>query len=277
MLSDIEAALDSVPYLIELVATLITWVSALVFIRFNSRLFKRVGDELDQVEVDDRSLKRLDQIIDFITVIIAVFITLYIWGVDEMIYAALTTIGVIGVMLGFAIKDIASNFISGILLILSRDLLVGDDVEVNGVEGTIEKIAIRTTSIRRYDGALALVPNSLILNHVVIDYHATDVRRVELPVVLSSTTDLKVVTELLKEVAEKEPRRLQDKDVAVVIKSFGPAIVTLELRFWVARGDLTSVKSDTHDRIQRAFWEKGLTLDLSQSVELTGSAISKSG
>jgi small-conductance mechanosensitive channel len=277
LVPDILAALESVPYLIELIATLITWIVALVFIRFNSRLFKRVGDELDSVQVDDRSLKALDQMVDFITVVVAVFVTLYIWGVDEMLYAALTTIGIVGVMLGFAIKDIASNFISGILLILSKDLLVGDAVEVNGVEGIIEKIAIRTTSIRRYDGALALVPNSLIVNHVVIDYHATEERRVELPVVISSNTDLQVVNDLLMEVAETEPRRLPERDVAVVIRSFAPSIVTLELRFWVARGDLISVKSDTHDRIQRAFWEKGLTLDVSQSVELVGGGGAKGG
>jgi small-conductance mechanosensitive channel len=275
VLPDLAAAVGSVPYLVELILTLVLWTVALAFVRFNKRLFSKVGNELIASNVDDRSLKQLDQIMDFLTVIVAIFITLAIWGVDQMLYAALTTIGIVGVMLGFAVKDIASNFISGIMLILSKDLLIGDAIAVNGVEGTIEKITIRTTIVRRYDGALALVPNSTIVNNVVVDFSATERRRVEVPVVLSANVDVGLVTKLLREVAEGEPRRLDGEEVTVLIQRFEPSTVTLELRFWVKRADLLAVKSDTHDRIQRAFWDRGLTLDISTSIELVGAGAPK--
>ena len=275
MLPDIVAALETVPHLVELILTLVLWTVALVFVRFNKRLFSKVGNELIATNVDDRSLKQLDQIMDFLTVIVAIFLTLAIWGVDQMLYAALTTIGIVGVMLGFAVKDIAANFISGIILILSKDLLIGDAIAVNGVEGIIEKITIRTTTVRRYDGALALVPNSTIVNNVVVDFSATEKRRVEVPVVFSANVDVGLVTKLLREVAEGGPRRLEGEDVAVLIQRFEPSTVTLELRFWVKRTDLLAVKSDTHDRIQRAFWDQGLTLDISTSIELVGDGTPK--
>lgn len=268
MLDDAYAYMDSIPYFIELVLTLVVWACALVFIRYNRNLFSRVTNELARMETEDRSLKALDQIMDFFTVVVGIFVTLYVWGVNEMLYAALTTVGVVGLMLAFAIKDIASNFISGILLILSKDLLIGDAIEVDGIEGTVEKIAIRTTTVRRYDGAVVLVPNSMILNNPVVDFSATQKRRVEVPVVLPSTVDIGTITEGLEEAAEGEPRRLVDEPVDVVIKAFEASVVKLELRFWVARQDLLSARTDAHGRIQEALLKRGIVLDVPTSIEM---------
>ena len=262
--------IDDIPYFWELVLTLVTWSVATVFIRYNGRLFSRLDDELAAIDVHDRAIKAMDQMMDLLTVVVAVFVTLYIWGVDEMLYAALTTVGIVGLMLAFAIKDIASNFISGILLVLSKDLLIGDAIEVRGVEGTVEKIAIRTTSVRRYDGALVIVPNSIILNEPVVDFSATDKRRVEVRVVLPSTVDIATATGALREAAEKETRRLEEEGIEVLLKGFEASIMTLELRFWVARTDLVSARSDVHGAIQEALLSRGIPLDVPASVELLG-------
>lgn len=268
MLEDAYAYVEDIPYFIELVLTLVVWSTALVFITYNKRLFSKVTTELARMEAEDRSIKALDQIMDFITVVVAIFVTLYVWGVNEMLYAALTTVGVVGLMMAFAIKDIASNFISGILLILSKDLLIGDAIEVDGIEGRVEKIAIRTTTVRRYDGAVVLVPNSLIVNNPVVDLSATDKRRVEVLVVLPSSVDIATMTEGLREAAEGEPRRLPDEPVDVVIKTFEASVVRLELRFWVARQDLISAKTDAHRLIQEALLRRGIVLDVPTSIEM---------
>lgn len=268
VLEDAYAYVEDIPYFIELVLTLVVWSTALVFITYNKRLFSKVTTELARMEAEDRSIKALDQIMDFITVVVAIFVTLYVWGVNEMLYAALTTVGVVGLMMAFAIKDIASNFISGILLILSKDLLIGDAIEVDGIEGRVEKIAIRTTTVRRYDGAVVLVPNSLIVNNPVVDLSATDKRRVEVLVVLPSSVDIATMTEGLREAAEGEPRRLPDEPVDVVIKTFEASVVRLELRFWVARQDLISAKTDAHRLIQEALLRRGIVLDVPTSIEM---------
>jgi small-conductance mechanosensitive channel len=153
---------------------------------------------------------------------------------------------------------------------MSKDILIGDDIEVSGIDGTVEKITIRTTSIRRYDGALVLVPNSIILNEPVIDYSATPRRRVEVRVVMGSDVDIETATEALKAVGEGETRRIDDTKVVVLTKGFDASIVTLELRFWVLRSDLTTVKSDVHGTIQREFRDRGLSLDISTTINVTG-------
>ena len=270
MLAEAYNALDEVPYFIELVLTLVVWLVALVFVRYNKRLFDNVANELAKADVKDRSLKALDQMVDLVTIIVAACLTLYIWGIDEMLYAALTTIGIVGIMLAFAVRDIASNFISGILLILSKDILIGDAIEVKGIEGRVERINVRTTSVRRYDGALVLVPNSDILNSPVVDYHATEKRRVEVLVVIASTYDLETVTETLEGVARDEARRLEGEPIDIIIKGFEPSIVRLELRFWVARSDFITVKSEVHTRIQAALEAKGVSLDVPMAVQLSG-------
>jgi small-conductance mechanosensitive channel len=233
---------------------------------YNKRLFTKVNDELARVDVEDRSIKAIDQMVDFITIVIIVFVTLFIWGVDEMIYAALTTIGVVGVMLGFAVKDIASNFISGILLILSKDILVGDDIEVKGIEGTVEKITIRTTSIRKPNGALVLVPNSLLLNNPVVDYAATDKRRIEVSLSLPTDVDIEEVTESLRGVMEGDPRWVSEEDIEVLIRGFDTSKVNLELRFWVDNKELTSVRSEVHRATQKVLLARGLTKDVTIKV-----------
>ncbi len=269
MVNEVMAFLDDMPYFWEVLLTAITWIITLIFVRFNNRLFSRVNDELAAVEVEDRSIKAIDQMVDLFAIAIAVFITLYIWGVDEMIYAALTAIGVVGVMLGFAVKDIASNFISGILLILSKDILVGDIIEVKGIEGTVEKITVRTTSIRQYNGSVVIVPNSLILNNPVVDYSATDKRQVEVLVNLSSDVDIAAASEALREVGEKEPRCLEDEAVTVFIKGFEASTIKFQLRFWVRSEDLTSAKSDVHGEIREALAKRSIVQNLTTTV-MTG-------
>jgi small-conductance mechanosensitive channel len=250
----------------NVVWTLVVWLVGLVFVRYNKRLFTKVNNELARAQVEDRSIKAIDQMLDFITVVVIIFVTLFLWGVDEMIYAALTTIGVVGVMLGFAVKDIASNFISGILLILSKDILVGDDIEVKGIEGTVEKITIRTTSIRKPNGALVLVPNSLLLNNPVVDYAATDKRRVEVGLSLPSEVDIEEVTESLRGVMEGDPRWKEEEKVEVLIKGFDSKKVNMELRFWVENKGLTSVRSEVHREIQKVLLRQGLIENASIKV-----------
>lgn len=269
MLAEVYNVLDEVPYLPELVFTLIVWSIALVFVRYNQRLFDRVANELAKANVEDRSLKAVDQIMDLVTIVVASCLTLYIWGIDEMLLAALTTIGIVGVMLAFAVRDIASNFISGILLILSRDILIGDSIEVRGIEGVVERINVRTTAVRRFDGALVLVPNGDMLNNPVVDFHATGKRRVEVNVVIASTYDLRTVTETLRRVAQEEPRRLEDEPINVLIKGFEPSIVRLELQFWVKRADLIAVKSEVHGKVQSALGAEGVSLDVPVAVQLS--------
>jgi small-conductance mechanosensitive channel len=250
----------------NIVLTLIVWGVGMTFVRYNKRLFTKVNDELSKLEVEDRSIKAIDQMVDFFSIVIMVFITLYIWGVNEMIYAALTTLGVVGVMLGFAVKDIASNFISGILLILSKDILVGDDIEVKGIEGTVEKITIRTTSLRKYNGALVLVPNSLLLNNPVVDYAATDKRRVDVSLTMPTDVDIEALTVALKGVMQDDPRCKPDETVEVLIRGFESSAVKLELRLWVENNELTSIRSEVHSAVQRVLVSQGLTKDVSIKV-----------
>lgn len=277
MLPDLVAKVESVPYLAELILTLVTWVAVGVFVLLNGRLFRRIGRELATQDTEDRTVKTLDQIFDFLAVLVGIFVTLTIWGIDQMLYAALTTIGVIGIMLGFAVKDIASNFISGILIILSKDIIIGDAISVNGIEGKVERITIRTSSVRRWDGTLVLVPNSMLVNNPVVNFSSTPKRRVEVPVVMSSGEDIALAIRTLKEVAEAEDRRLEGEEVAVLVKAFEANTVALELRFWVARDDLLTVKSDVHDAIQRAFRDRGLSLDIVTSVSMKGDLATAGG
>ena len=117
----------------------------------------------------------------------------------------------------------------------------------------------------------------MILNNPVTDFSATPKRRVEVLVVISSDVDIQTATEALMEVGEKEPRRIEDTKVVVLAKAFEASTVTMELRFWVERANLTSVKSDVHGAIQGAFRERGLSLDIATTVSIAGEGSSNAG
>ena len=255
-------------YFVEIVLTIATWVVALILIRINGLFLRRLRDELAVVSVEDRTLKAIDQIFDTVIIIIAVLVSLYVWGVDQALYTALTTIGVIGIIIGFAVKDVASNLLAGIFLIFSKDFLVGDHIRVKDMEGTVESIKIRTTSVRRPDRVLIIIPNSVLVNEAVVDFSATKHRRVDLPVVVRNGSDVDRAMALLRRLAEDNPMRSGEEETQVVVQGFDTDSVLLELRFWVDRADFIEAKSSMNGRIDVAFRKEGIEYGQTTTVSL---------
>ena len=77
------------------------------------------------------------------------------------------TLGLGGIAIGFAFKDVFQNFLSGLILLISEPFQVDDDIQVAGMEGTVVDVGTRATSIRKADGAIIYMPNSLIFTSPV--------------------------------------------------------------------------------------------------------------
>ena len=115
-------------------------------------------------------------------------VALDVVGIDAR--SLVTGLGLGSVALGFALKDILSNLVSGLMILLSRTFEIGDQIIVGETEGTVERIEVRVTHIRTYDGKLVLVPNGDVFMSRVTNNTASPLRRASVFVYLDYTEDL---------------------------------------------------------------------------------------
>ncbi|MFC0524465.1 mechanosensitive ion channel family protein [Pontibacillus salicampi] len=178
-----------------------------------------------------------DKIFHYAIILLGVFISLSTIGIK---LSALTVFaGIVGVGIGFGLQNIASNFISGIILLFERPIKVGDRVLVDDIIGDVERINMRATVIRTLDNERIIVPNSYFLEEKVINRSYGDrVMRLVLPVGVAYGSDVHKVREVLLQVAIDEQQRapiiLSDPEPYVNFVGFGSSSLDFELFVWIA-------------------------------------------
>jgi small-conductance mechanosensitive channel len=142
-----------------------------------------------------------------------------------------TGLGLTGLVLGFALKDILSNFVSGLLILMLRPFQIGDQIAVGSTEGAVERIELRATQIRTYDGRLALVPNAEVFTSRIINNTADPIRRGTVEMKLDYKTDLPALMLRLREVVHRAPG-VMDRPVTVRVEDLASDGVILSIGFW---------------------------------------------
>jgi small conductance mechanosensitive channel len=152
-------------------------------------------------------------------------------------------VGLIGLGLSFALKDMISNFISGLFIMINRPFKIGDQIEVGGEAGTVRDIKIRATEIKTYDGRQVIVPNSTLYNGTVINNTAYDNRRFEVIVGIGYDDDIEKAKELAIETLEEAETVEADPEPQVLVNELGGSSVNLKLRGWTRPSKANMVKS----------------------------------
>jgi len=176
--------------------------------------------------------------------------------------AVITGLGLTGLALGFALKDIISNFVSGIIILGLRPFEIGDEIVVGQTEGTVQRIELRATAIRTYDGRLVLVPNAELFTSRVTNNTAAPVRRAAVEIPVGYGTDFGAAEQGLLAAARKVPAVLAEPAPSVRLRQLGPADVLMELRFWTdsRRADLLATMSSVRRAVVETFQEAGIPL-----------------
>lgn len=149
--------------------------------------------------------------------------------------------GALGVGLGFGLQAIASNFISGIILLLDRSLSVGDYVEMeDGRCGTIRQLNMRSTTLETFDGKDIMVPNEQFITTSFTNWtHKNTKQRYALEFQVAYKTDLHQLFELIREVANSHPQVISGDDIPIEerpdaeIKGFADSGVDILVEFWM--------------------------------------------
>ncbi len=200
---------------------------------------------------------------------IAFLLVMNIMGINLTSLAVLT--GVIGVGLGFGLQKIASNFISGVILLLEGQATVGDYVELDGGEaGTIIKMTARATILETYDGRWIVVPNEDFITTRVVNYSDSgSANRYEAPFSVSYETDINKVPGIIEAAVAKHPGVLNEPfPPDCELRGFGDNGVDFAVEFWVEGIDDGHNKftSDVLFLIWNALKDEGITIPYPQRV-----------
>ncbi|MDB5261185.1 MAG: mechanosensitive ion channel protein MscS [Adhaeribacter sp.] len=234
---------------IALVALIITFVMARVIQKTTQKVLPRFSHSL--------ALNNLvSSLIYTVSLLIGFFFVLSILQLDKTVTSLLAGVGIIGLALGLAFQDIATNFISGVIIAVRKPFGVGDVIESNDYFGTIERINLRTIDIRRVTGELVKVPNRKVFENVMVIFTHYGIRRVDVKAAVSYEEDLERVQQVVKEAMTDIRGMVAHKDVEVVYDAFGESSVSFLVRFWIHYGrqfDYVSARSEAIIKIKKAF------------------------
>jgi small-conductance mechanosensitive channel len=142
------------------------------------------------------------------------------------------TLGLSSVAIGFAFQDIFKNFLAGILLLLQEPFRIDDQIVIGDYEGTVEKINIRTTEIRSYQGEKISIPNATVFTSAVRVKTAFPFRRTDLGIGISYNTYLPTTVEILAQAIAEVTGVLEYPPVEIDIVAFGESSIDIVLRYW---------------------------------------------
>ncbi|SCK22739.1 mechanosensitive ion channel family protein [Vogesella sp. LIG4] len=246
-----------------MILSALVWVSVImVGALWVSKLIEKKVMRLGEVDLNLRLV--FIKLARTLLIITAVLVALPIVGIDLTVLSVFG--GALGVGLGFGLQKIASNYVSGFIILLERSIRIGDRLMVENRTGYVSKITSRYVVLKTSDGSEALVPNDTLIASTVVNQSYSDKALwISLPVQVAYGTDLDQALLLLRQAAE-HPRVKQDPAPASFVVAFAEAGINLELGIWVRdpENGMLGLRSDINLRIWRLFGEHDIQIPYPQ-------------
>src|SRR5438105_6184501 len=251
---------------LSLVQIFILVTVVIAVFRISSRTKRFLFNRLLAQSGLDRSLQyAIAQVVSNIVLVVGIFFVLENTGIH---LAALTVFaGAVGVGVGFGLQNIASNFISGLVILAERPITIGDRVEVAGIAGQVEHIRARSTIIRTNDNIMMIVPNTKFIDSPVTNWTYGDRRvRFRIPVGVAYGSDVTHVRESLLAVAHENPHTLKEPAPSIFLEQFGENSIDFKLMVWSSEMSArpSRYRSDLNFAIAQKFREAGIEFPFPQ-------------
>jgi small-conductance mechanosensitive channel len=174
--------------------------------------------------------------------------------------------GALGIGVGFGLQNIVNNFVSGLILLFERPVRVGDAVQIGDVQGEVRRIGIRATTVRAWEGAEVIVPNSQLVAERVTNWTPMDYRRrLDIPVNVAYGSAPDKVLQVLTEVAQSHPDVMAAPVPVALFLGFGDSALQFQLRAWTNRLDRhPQVRSELGVAVYTALREAGFSIPFPQ-------------
>jgi small conductance mechanosensitive channel len=250
--------LASTPDLLgKLLAALVIVLAAVVLSRWLSSAVRTAASRQEHRESISLILSRLTR-----WLILILGLTLAAEQIIPNVTSLLAGLGIAGFTLGFALQDVAKNFIAGLLLLLQQPFEVGDVIDVSGYTGTVVDISLRTTDIRTADGLSVTIPNGDVFVSAITNYSRTPERRVEIEAGVAYEADPELVERTALEALHGVTGILQEPPPRVLYSDLGESAVQVMIFYWVdtERTDFLDARAQGIRLIKAAFDETGIDM-----------------
>ncbi len=238
-------------------------------VKFSS-LFKKyvLSYAYDKYQIETSMRFTLNSLFQYIVMFIAIVVSLTTLGIDLSSISIFA--GVVGVGIGFGLQNIASNFISGIILLFERPIKVGDRVIIDDIFGDVLEIKMRATVVKTLDNEHMIIPNSFFLEEKVINRSFGDTRlRLRIPFGVSYNSDVFAVKEIALDVAwklHKEfPEILSEPEPLVLFMDYGDSSLDFVLLLWAQTPkNEMKIKSQVRFELFKAFADNNIEIPFPQ-------------
>lgn len=194
--------------------------------------------------------------------LLGVYLLLQVAGLTGLAVSLLGGAGVIGIVLGFAFRDIAENFLASLILSIRRPFRQGDVIGVAGHEGVVQTMNTRSTILLTIDGNHVQIPNATVFKSTIVNYTAAPARRVTAEIGIGYDASIGETQDLIAAVLREHEAILAEPAPMVLVDALGTSMVNLKAHFWIDARTLSPlrVRSSVLRLIKRALVERGILI-----------------
>lgn len=246
-------------YLPTLFWAIVIFIAGSILNRIIMNLFAK---GVEKTRLDRTVHKFLASVIKILITALTLIIVLTVLGIPMT--SIITVLGTAGVAVGLALKDSLSNVAGGVILLINRTIKVGDYVQINSYEGTVDEISILYTKLTTVDNKDIFFPNGLIATSPFINYSSEGKRRVDHTFGISYDNDYKKAIEVIKSVIDEHNLILKNEEVFVRLSELASSSLDIKVRVWVKNTDYWTVYFDLVEKVKDKFDEVGISVPYNQ-------------
>jgi small-conductance mechanosensitive channel len=253
----LTAILDNLPRFVAAVLILV------VFYQLGKLARKLARKFLERFIHNEVIVAAFSNIVFYFMLFEGLFIALNALKLDQTVTQLLAGAGIIGLALSFAFQNLATNIISGIILLVQQHVKPGDLIETNSYMGVVAEVGLRLVTINTFDGNQVLIPTKEILEKPLKNYHYTPHRRVELQIRVGLAEDYELVKNITSEAIRENPYLLEGSDILTVFTHYEEGAAILHIYFWAQENGqelFLKARSEAMISIRKAFQQHQITI-----------------
>ena len=227
-----------------------------------SRLSKWIAKHFQASLPDETLAKFLSSAFEVVLKTLLIISVAGVVGIETTSFVAI--LGAAGLAVGLALQGSLSNFAGGVMILLFRPIQVGEYVEAQGLEGTVDDIGIFVTTLKTFDERIVIVPNGPLANGTIINHTRSDSRAVEVNVGISYSDDIPTIVKAIDAVIERDYRVIHNKPNVVAPINFGDSSIDLLIRAYVKTEDYWSFYFSVRPIIKQAIENAGGSIPFPQ-------------
>ena len=237
-------------------------VVMLVFILLAPYVAKVLVKPLTRTTTSPLLRSVIQRSISLVLILLGIYLFLFLAGLTGFAIAVVSGTGVVGLILGFAFRDIAENFISSLLLTIQRPFKIGDIVQVNDFTGIVQKVTARATTLVDFDGNHIQIPNATIYKGVIKNLTANPLMRGQFIVGVGYDADIQHAQQMARQITMAQENVLRDPEPQILIDELGSSTYNLKVYFWVdvEKTSVVKMSSVLMRNITLAFLDAGISM-----------------